>query len=110
MESIEEIQKEIDRIPPKKKTSKEESMKTSDCNAQNGKEDPPLANSNGNDHMEDESIEQILGGDEEPQSKLGLILKNALEHQIKAPTIEDSAEVAKDQILIESMLDSLHNL
>ncbi|KAL1505986.1 hypothetical protein ABEB36_005427 [Hypothenemus hampei] len=88
MESIEEIQKEIDKIPPKKYLESES----------NGQKD---SESN-------ENLDEILGDDDTKPNVV--ILKNALEKQDKSPTIEDSGEVARDSSLIEKAQEEIKKL
>ncbi|XP_050303182.1 uncharacterized protein LOC126740993 isoform X2 [Anthonomus grandis grandis] len=97
-ESIEQIQKEIMKMPPKKITANEELYKPPEI----VKEE---VNSNGT-HSEEENIAQIFGT-EEPKTK---ILKAALENEFPTPTIADSADVAKDPKLIEKAKDELKKL
>ncbi|CAG9773071.1 unnamed protein product [Ceutorhynchus assimilis] len=95
-ESIEEIQKEIDKIPGKKLISKAKSK--------NEKEEV----NNGICEM-DEDIEDILAGVQE-EKNVGNILKVALEKEQKLPTAKDSAEVAKNPDLIEQSKEELSKL
>lgn len=76
MESIEAIQKEIDKIPAKKEGE--------------------ITKVHTEEQAENENLESILG-DKEPEDEV-LPLNN----DFKLPTIEDSSDVAKDPALIES--------
>lgn len=76
MESIEAIQKEIDKIPAKKEGE--------------------ITKVQTEEQAENENLESILG-DKEPEDEV-LPLNN----DVKLPTIEDSSDVAKDPALIES--------
>lgn len=76
MESIEAIQKEIDKMPAKKEGE--------------------ITKVQNDEHSENENLESILG-DKEPEDEV-----LALNNEFKLPTIEDSSDVAKDPALIES--------
>ncbi|XP_019763938.2 uncharacterized protein LOC109540159 isoform X1 [Dendroctonus ponderosae] len=98
-ESIEEIQKEIDKMPAKK-NSKTEPVESTGLNARSHNSHKMVMKA------EEESIEDILGGGDVNQNKSSAVL----DPPHKGPTIEDSADVAKNANLIEKSQEEIKKL
>ncbi|XP_066146857.1 microtubule-associated protein futsch isoform X1 [Euwallacea fornicatus] len=95
-ESIEEIQKELEKNPPKKKIPSE----SNGCKVQ----DAPVKDNQM--QAEEKQIEDILAGKD-----IGDILETSLlKDNTPTPTIQDSADVAKDPALIEKAQEDIKNL